>query len=75
VALSKGQFGAMKAKDASHFTGIVGRQSEKVSGKQGRHHHPLVGQLGAGMAGGMPMTGRMGAYRPPKAPAMARSKK
>ncbi len=39
--------------DARGFTGMVGKQSSKVSGKQGRHHHPLMAQLGATLAKGM----------------------
>jgi hypothetical protein len=33
--------------------GIVGRESKKVSGKQGMHHHPMMGQLGDNVAKGM----------------------
>jgi len=67
VALGKAQFGAMKHRDARKFTGIVGRQSAKISGKQGIHHHPQMAQLGEGLAGGM--TIEKGPYTPPAPPA------
>jgi hypothetical protein len=35
------------------FTGMVGRQSKKVDGKQGMHHHPQMSQLGLNVSGGM----------------------
>lgn len=48
---------------------MVGRQSKKVSGKQGIHHHPMESQLGEGLTGGMPVKDRKGAYAPPAMPA------
>lgn len=65
-------------RDARKFTGMVGRQSKKVGGKQGIHHHPMESQLGEGLTGGMPVKDRKGAYVPPALPAappMAWSKK
>lgn len=35
------------------FTGIIGRESKKKSGKQGIHHHPMESQLGDGIAKGI----------------------
>lgn len=39
--------------DATKFTGVVGRQSSKKSGKQGMHHHQQMADLGNAVAKGM----------------------
>lgn len=46
------------------FTGMVGRQSSKVSGKQGMHHHPMMSELGLNVSGGM----KPGGFHMPKMP-------
>lgn len=68
MALDKKQFGAMKMRDKKSFVGIVGRQSKKVSGKQGIHHHPQMSQLGEGLANGLAV--KRGPYTPPSPPAL-----
>lgn len=41
------------------FVGIVGRESKKVSGKQGMHHHPMMSELGENVSGGLKPGGAM----------------
>lgn len=40
-------------KGVAGFFGVVGRQSQKKSGKQGMHHHPQMRELGQNVSGGL----------------------
>jgi hypothetical protein len=41
------------SKGVTGFVGMIGKQSKKVEGKQGIHHHPLMSKLGRNIEGGM----------------------
>lgn len=51
-----------KTGQANKFTGMVGRESKKASGKQGMHHHPQMSQLGNAVMGGL----KPGGFAKPK---------
>ena len=58
-------FGKSGNRDASKFTGMVGRESKSKTGHQGIHHHPLEIELGNGVTGGMKPGGITAPVMPP----------